>query len=65
MMLGLLLFAGGAFFLLLPLMLKGQPIGLIYADKMLANSIVLGEGELSLLRALRDQATAAFAKGQV
>ena len=51
-------------FLLLPLMLKGQPIGLIYADKPLANSIVLGEGELALLQALRDQATAVFAKGQ-
>jgi len=51
-------------FLLLPLMLKGQPIGLIYADKPMANSIVLGEGELGLLRALRDQAVLAFAKGQ-
>jgi HD-like signal output (HDOD) protein len=51
-------------FLLLPLMLKGQPIGLIYADKAEAGSIVVGEAELSLLRALRDQATAAFAKGQ-
>ena len=51
-------------FLLLPLMLKGQPIGLIYADKAVAGSIVLGEGELVLLRALRDQAALAFAKGQ-
>jgi len=51
-------------FLLLPLMLKGQPIGLIYADKAVAGSIVLGEGELGLLRALRDQAVLAFAKGQ-
>ncbi|KPF52676.1 serine/threonine protein kinase [beta proteobacterium AAP51] len=51
-------------FLLMPLMLKGQPIGLIYADKAQAGSIVIGEAELGLLRALRDQATAAFAKGQ-
>lgn len=51
-------------FLLLPLMLKGQPIGLIYADKAEAGAIVLGEGELALLRALRDQAVLAFAKGQ-
>jgi serine/threonine protein kinase len=51
-------------FLLLPLMLKGQAIGLIYADKAVAGSIVLGEGELGLLRALRDQAALAFAKGQ-
>ncbi len=51
-------------FLLMPLMLKGQPIGLIYADKALAGSIVIGEAELGLMRALRDQATAAFSKGQ-
>ena len=50
-------------FLLMPLMLKGQPIGLIYADKALAGAIVIGEAELTLLRALRDQATAAFSKG--
>jgi HD-like signal output (HDOD) protein len=51
-------------FLLMPLMLKGQAIGLIYADKDVAGSIVIGETELGLLRALRDQATAAFSKGQ-
>ena len=45
-------------------MLKGQPIGLIYADKATAGAIKLAEGELALLRALRDQATAAFQKGQ-
>jgi serine/threonine protein kinase len=49
-------------FLLLPLMLRGAPIGLIYADKQEAGAIVLGEGELALLQALRDQAVAAFAK---
>lgn len=51
-------------FLLLPLMLKGQPIGLIYADKATAGAIRLAQGELALLRALRDQAPAAFQKGQ-
>jgi eukaryotic-like serine/threonine-protein kinase len=51
-------------FLLMPLMLKGQSIGLIYADKATPGSIVIGEAELALLRALRDQATAAFSKGQ-
>jgi len=51
-------------FLLMPLMLKGQAIGLIYADKATPGSIVIGEAELGLLRALRDQATAAFSKGQ-
>ena len=49
-------------FLLLPLMLRGAPIGLIYADKMEAGAIALGEGELALLQALRDQVVAAFAK---
>ena len=50
-------------FLLLPLMLKGAPIGLIYADKAAAGAIVLKDEELALLRGLRDQALAAFAKG--
>jgi eukaryotic-like serine/threonine-protein kinase len=49
-------------FLLLPLMVKGKPIGLIYADKNKAGEIVLAEGDLALLRALRDQAAAAFGK---
>jgi hypothetical protein len=50
-------------FLLLPMMLKGNPIGLIYADKAAAGSIVLGEAELNLMRGLRDQAVAAFSRG--
>jgi len=50
-------------FLLLPLLMKGAPIGLIYADKGAAGSIVLGESELGLLRGLRDQAVAAFSRG--
>ena len=52
-----------ATFLLLPMQLKGAAIGLIYADKAAAGSIVLGEAELKLLRGLRDQAVAAFGKG--
>jgi hypothetical protein len=47
-------------FLLLPLMLKGAPIALIYADKARAGGIELGERELSLLRTLRNQAVMAF-----
>jgi hypothetical protein len=47
-------------FLLLPLMLKGAPIALIYADKARAGGIELGEKELSLLRTLRNQAVMAF-----
>ena len=50
-------------FLLLPMHLKGASIGLIYADKAAAGTIVLGEAELALLRGLRDQAVAAFGKG--
>ena len=49
-------------FLLLPLMVKGKAIGLIYADQNKAGQIVLGEGDLALLRALRDQAASAFGK---
>jgi HD-like signal output (HDOD) protein len=52
-------------FLLMPLVLKraGQPdavLGLIYADKTEANSLVLDEQTLSLLRTLRNQAIMAF-----
>ncbi len=49
-------------FLLLPLMVKGRPIGLIYADKARVGSLVLGEKELALVRALRDQVTLAFGR---
>jgi HD-like signal output (HDOD) protein len=52
-------------FLLLPLTLKrkGQPdmvLGLIYADRAEAQSMAVGERELSLLRTLRNQAIMAF-----
>ncbi|HSI59195.1 MAG TPA: HDOD domain-containing protein, partial [Ideonella sp.] len=47
-------------FLLLPLVLKQAPFGLIYADKAAAGGIVLGEKELNLLRTLRNQAVMAF-----
>ncbi|MEO8155630.1 MAG: protein kinase [Rhizobacter sp.] len=47
-------------FLLLPLLLKGAPFGLIYADKAQPGAIELGEKELSLLRTLRNQAVMAF-----
>jgi hypothetical protein len=50
-------------FLLLPLMLKGAPFGLIYADKAVAGSIQLTEADMALSRALRDQAVAAFRQG--
>lgn len=47
-------------FLLLPLVLKQAPFGLIYADKAASGGIVLGEKELNLLRTLRNQAVMAF-----
>ena len=50
-------------FLVMPLQIKGAAIGLIYADKMAAGSITLHEPELVLLRALRDEAVAAFKRG--
>lgn len=49
-------------FLLLPMILNGSPVGLIYADKATAGSIVLQEAELALLRGLRDQLVKAFGK---
>jgi len=42
-------------FLLLPLQRAGVPVGLIYADKAQAGSLVLAEADLALMRALRDQ----------
>ena len=49
-------------FLLLPMSLKGQPMGLIYADMAQAGALVLGPADLSLLRALRDHAVAEIAR---
>ena len=51
-------------FMVMPLQIQGRCIGLIYADKMAAGSIVLHEGELAALRGLRDEAVAAFKRGQ-
>ena len=47
-------------FMLLPLHLKGAPLGLIYADQAQADAIVLDEKGLSLLKTLRNQAVMAF-----
>jgi hypothetical protein len=46
-------------FMLLPLMLKGAPFALIYADRS-ERGIDFGERELTLLRTLRNQAVMAF-----
>lgn len=50
-------------FILLPLTIKGKPVALIYADADAANSIVIPEKELSLLRTLRNQAVLAIKQG--
>lgn len=47
-------------FMLLPLQLKGTPLGLIYADQATADSIALDDKGLSLLKTLRNQAVMAF-----
>jgi serine/threonine protein kinase len=47
-------------FLLLPLVLKGAPLGLIYADHAQAGAVQLDDKQLSLLRTLRNQAVMAF-----
>jgi serine/threonine protein kinase len=47
-------------FLLLPLLLKGAPFALIYADKAQPGGIDIGEKELSMVRTLRNQAVLAF-----
>lgn len=47
-------------FLILPLLLKGKPFGLIYADKADKGGLAVSEKELSLLRTLRNQAVMAF-----
>ncbi len=51
-------FAAGAF-LLLPIMVKEQPFGMIYADATGANSVAIQENEIKLLHTLRNQAVLA------
>ena len=52
--------AGARSFLLLPLHVKGTPLGLIYADTLGDVPLALDERELTLLRTLRSQAIMAF-----
>ena len=47
-------------FLLLPLVIKGKPFGVVYADKADKGVLPLDEQELALLRTLRNQAIIAF-----
>ena len=47
-------------FLLLPMMMKGAPFAMIYADQARPGALVVGDRELALLRTLRNQAVVAF-----
>ncbi len=47
-------------FVLFPLVVKGKPVGLIYADSPRAGDITIPEKELSLLKSLRNQAVLAI-----
>jgi serine/threonine protein kinase len=50
-------------FLLLPLMHKSAPFGLIYADKAEAGSLKLDAPALGLVKALRDEVVQVFGRG--
>ncbi|MBW8328460.1 MAG: HDOD domain-containing protein [Thiobacillus sp.] len=47
-------------FVLFPVLVKGKPIGLIYADRPQPGDITIPEKELSLLKSLRNQAVLAI-----
>lgn len=47
-------------FVLLPLLIKGKAVGLIYCDRDRAGGIVIPEKELSLMKTLRNQALLAI-----
>jgi len=47
-------------FVLFPIIVKGKPIGLIYADRAQPGDITIPEKELSLLKSLRNQAVLAI-----
>jgi HD-like signal output (HDOD) protein len=47
-------------FVLFPIIVKGKPIGLIYADRPNPGDITIPEKELSLLKSLRNQAVLAI-----
>ena len=47
-------------FLIFPIVLKGKPVGMIYADRPKPGDIIVPERELSLLKSLRNQAVLAI-----
>lgn len=46
--------------MLFPVIVKGKPVGLIYADRTEPGDITIPEKELSLLKSLRSQAVLAI-----
>ena len=54
---------GAKTFVVFPLVLRGQPVAMIYADAPNAGDIVISEKELGLLRTLRNQALLAIKQG--
>lgn len=57
-----LLFGAGTF-LLLPMLVRGKPMAMIYADRPQPNSVRITEDELGLLRVLRNELLRAFTDG--
>jgi len=47
-------------FMILPLIIKGQTVGMIYADMLVKGELTIDEKQLSMLRTLRNQAIMAF-----
>ncbi|NDP47653.1 MAG: HDOD domain-containing protein [Sulfuriferula multivorans] len=47
-------------FVVFPIIVKGKPVGLIYADRLHPGDIAIPEKELSLLKSLRNQAVLAI-----
>ena len=54
---------GARTFAVFPLVLRGQPVAMIYADAPNAGDIVISDKELGLLRTLRNQAVLAIKQG--
>lgn len=54
---------GAKTFIVLPLVLRGQPVAMIYADAPKPGDIAISDKELGLLRTLRNQAVLAIKQG--
>jgi serine/threonine protein kinase len=54
---------GAQTFMVLPLILRNQPVAMVYADCPAAGDIVISDKELGMLRTLRNQAVLAIKQG--